>query len=360
MEEKNESNNEDLVVEEVVEGADKGKDSDEEKGLSLRDALNVGVEAFNDKEEQKVSKKEESVEEKESTKVASVAPSTPTYSAPSEWTEEEKQDFYNSSPKQQEASLRLHRSRNSKLEEIKAAAREYDHIRQLNESITPFIKAMGIKERPDVAVQKAVQLWKEFEYTDDPNKAAAEYLRAKGIEPPKELVSIPENNPLEQKINSIQQTQNAILNRIAEEQQRQVGASLLHHWNSFEETKNANGAFKYPDLKTESGPKIAAMVGSLVNRQTDLSKQFIATVEARIPDLSYYALLEEAYKFAGGKVDNSAPRSQPSVNKHINKAKRAAASRPGGSTMVPLDIGSKKLPRREALQYAMREVLEND
>lgn len=344
VEETNVENREEIPVEEVIEKDD--------KGLSLRDALNVAVTAATHEEPTEEVKEEKPVVEEKKEE--------PALNAPAEWSEEEKQDFYSSSRKQQEASLRLHKSRNSKLEEIKEAAREYNHVKQLNESINPFIKAMGLKERPDVALQKAVQLWKEFEYAEDPRKAAAEYLKAKGVTPPKEWTEVKEANPLEDKIRTIQEKQDALLNRIAEEERRVVESNLINNWSSFEATKNANGTFKYPDLKSESGPQLAGQVGSLVNGVTPLSKQFIEVTQKRIPNLDYNRLLEEAYKYLGGKIDDTPARSQQSAKNHITKAKRAASSKPGGATMVPIDAGAKKLTHRAALEYALQEVRERN
>ena len=324
---------------------------EKEEGLSLREALEVAVTASNHKEPEEEKPKEEV---KEAPKEEKVEP----YSPPSEFNKEEQEDFKQLSRKQQEATLRLHRSRMGKLEEIKKATEEYKYVRSIADSITPVLKAMGMKDSPEVIMQKSAALWKEFEYAEDPKRAAANYLRAKGIEPPSELENSAEPiSEYDRKLSALQEELNAVKARSVQEDRSKVETNLVQAWNAFEQTKNASGAIKYPDLVNESGPSIAAKIGSLVSGVTPLSKQFVAEVSSRVPDLTYGKLLEEAYRFYGGRIDNTeAPRTQPAQN-HVIKAKRAAASVPGKAGTLGAN-GSKKtfMSYRDAAKAALEEL----
>ncbi len=347
------TNEEKSIAEEVetVEVVEVKDSTEEDKGLSLRDALEVAVTASNHEEP---AQEKEKVEKQEAPKKEEPAP----YNAPSEWNKEEQEDFNQSSRKQQEAALRLHKSRVSKLEEIKKATEEYKYVRSIADSITPVLKAMGMKDSPEVIMQKSAALWKEFEYAEDPKRAAANYLRAKGIEPPAELENSAEPiSEYDRKLSALQEELNAVKARSVQEDRTKVETNLVQAWNSFEQTKNASGAIKYPDLVNESGPSIAAKIGSLVSGVTPLSKQFVAEVSSRVPNLTYGKLLEEAYRFYGGRIDNTeAPRTQPAQN-HVIKAKRAAASIPGRVGTLNAN-GTKKtfLSYRDAAKAALEEL----
>lgn len=331
---------ENIEIENVVDTPEK------EEGLSLRQALEVAhtAETHVEPEPEKEIKEEPKVE-------------APTYNAPSEWNNEEKADFLASSRKQQEAALRLHKSRSSKIEEIRNATNEYRDTKALAESIAPYIKAMGLKESPQVALQKATALWKDFEYAEDPKKAAAQYLLAKGIEPPKDWLESKPADVSDEKYRALQERQDKIENRLAQEERAKVENIIVQHWQAFEQTKNASGNPRYPDLAKPIGPEIADSIGSLVRGDTELSKQFIARAQRRIPDCTPQKLIEEAYRLSGGQVDDftAAPKSQ-SANNHLQKAKRASSSRPGGSHDVSVNGSTnKKLPLRSALERAVSD-----
>lgn len=329
--------------------------------LSRRDALEVGLEAVKEKEQAVAPvKAEPQQKEAEVVEAKPAAPEVPPLHPPAEWTKEEKEDFYSGTRKQQEASLRLNKARAGTLEQIRREKQEYDYLKKLSENVSPYIKAQGLKDSPEVAIQKAVAMWREFE-EGDPRKAAAQYLKAKGLEVPQELLD--EKNSENDPLNPIQQRLESLESLIREERESKEREVLIGSWNSFQDTKNASGKPMFPDLHSESGTNLAGQIGSLVSGRTELSKQFIAMAQARIPELDRTKLYAEAYKFLGGKVDESAPTKildKARSTEHIAKARRASASvMPSGSSSAST-TSNGKLSRREALLLALQEARERE
>lgn len=344
-------NTETIEIENVVQAPE-----EPEKGLSVREALEVAHTALDHKEETPAPAP--AAEQKVSQE--------PTYQPPAEYTKEEKEDFLGLSKRQQEASLRLYQSSRKRFDEIreesrraKEAQEEYRSIKELSSSLEPYLKVMGVKERSDVALQKAVALWKDFEYAEDPKKAAAQYLMAKGVQPPEDWLGGKTTNISDEQIRPLREELAEVKNILAQEQKAKVEAQILAEFGSFESAKNAAGSHKYPDLHSPSGTLLAAKVGQLVNGITPLSKEFIQDVHSRIPNATYQTLIEEAYKMRGGRVDLSEVPSQPAQN-HLTKAKRASSSKPGSSRGVSINGSSnKKLPLGEALRSAWHDLSEN-
>ena len=339
--------NEKEEVKEVTEEAAKPE------GLSLRDALEVAVIASKDKEEVKVEAPTE-----EAKPVEKEVSQEKTFDPPAEWSAEEKEDFKASSPKSQEAALRLHRGRQGKLEEIKREAADLQWAKDLAKEVEPYIKSVGGKKKTHEALIDALKMRREFD-EGDPRASAAAYLKAKGIEIPKELLEGREKESIaDEKIAPLQNQVNALTMRIAQEDQARTAAVLNQAWGQFEQEKNAAGAPRFPDIATnsESGLRLASYIGSLVSGQTDLSKQFIANAKGRIPDLSYQGLLTEAYRFAGGKVDDSEATKTQDTQKHIARSSRAAASKPGSGARSTSSGPVKKYKTyREAAEAALAE-----
>lgn len=289
---------------------------------------------------------------------------SPKYEPPAEYTAEEKADFLQLSPKGQEAQLRLDKSRRSRLDEIKAAAKEHEHAKKLAESVNPYIKAMGLKDSPEVALQKALGMWKEFEDPKTPEEikaAAAKYLQARGVEVPEGFLTQPENNAIASTIAPLQKEIEALKLRQSEADQAKKVEILNTAWMSFEKETNAAGKLKFPDINnTESGLKLSSEIGSLVSGDNALSKDFIARAQARIPGLTYQELFKEAYRYLGGKVDESATaitRPEPAQPSHLLKSKRAASSIPGRGGNSSVSGPSKKFKSyREAAQAALAEL----
>jgi hypothetical protein len=334
--------------------------------LSLRDALEVALEAQKDDagDDQGVGAP--------SARAATEAPEgsdtagddrnvpgsdEPPLQPPAEFTADEKADFLLLSRKQQEAQIRLHKSRLSRLEEIKAASRDYEHVKRFAQQIEPYIKARGIKEPADVAIQKAVALWAETKA--DPKRSAAALLRANGLPVPRDLLEDETRDPQDEKLSPLQERLNALESRIVQEDTAKAATALNAIWSSFEQAKNAAGIARFPDIqpeKGESGLQLATEIGSLVSGKTPLSLQFINSVRARNPQASAETLITEAYRFLGGRVDDSeAPRTQ-SPQQHLYKSNRAAASVPGRGVSSSSGTVKKFRSYREALEAAKAEL----
>jgi len=336
------------VVETKVE-SDEVK-TEEPEGLSLRDALEVGIETFNDKEgvsidgdERKREKKDSPEAPKRDRESHKEGKQDSPLQPPAEWDAEDKTYFFESTRKQQEAALKLHHKRQAALNDLraaaaekKAAAQEYETYKRLADEVAPYLKSIGDKRSPYEAITLALKMRNEFEQ-GDPKQAAAAYLKAKGVAVPRDLIT--QESIDQEKFSPLQQRLSQLESKLAEqeqlrlrEQQEEVKETLASAYVSFQKETNAAGAPKYPDLSdTEAGLRLVRNIGSLVNGATPLSQQFIANVNERIPGATYSRILEEAYKYHGGRVDESdTPRSQTSQNQ-IAKSRRAASSVPGGS-----------------------------
>lgn len=339
---------------------------DTEKGLSLRDALEVALEASADGGDGRtegsggdVDNTREAVDVAGKTDSASDSTPEPALEPPAEFTAEEKDDFKQLTRKQQEAQLRLHKSRLSRLSEIKQAAEEFKYAQKLAEAVTPYLKARGHKEPAEHAVQKAVALY--LETKENPKRAVAAILRAHGMEVPRELIDEKAIDPVEEKIAPLQNELQALKSERAQEQQRQAAAALNSVWTSFEQAKSASGVARFPDIqpdKGEAGMRLAAQIGSLVSGQTPLSQQWIGLTKERIPGATFETLLVEAYKYFGGRVDDaSTTRTQTNPQQHLARSNRAASSVPGrGAGLNSRSTDRKFKSYREAAAAALAEL----
>lgn len=345
---------------------------EEPKGLSIRDALEVAHEAAKVNKPSSGANEPSTRELQQSTTGGTESPNVlgrdkpesqqqPALDPPAEWSKDEKEAFKESSRRQQEAALRLHNSRQKSVSDIRSRQERLQYLEDLEKSVTPFIKALGTKEAPHIAIQKATQMWHDLENAKDPRVKAAEYLQAKGIEVPEGLLTGNETqNELDKKLTAIQSELESVKSRQAQEDRTRAEQFFGSVWQNFSSTKNAAGQPKFPDAgDTPEGMKLAGNIGSLINNETALSKQFIASAQSRIPNLTWEKLYEEAYKFSGGKVDDSPAPRTTSQKQHIAISRRAAASVPG-SGGAGQHSAPKKLTMREALESAVALQRENE
>lgn len=322
------------------------------EGLSLRDALEVALEAEKEEVPAPEEAEQEAVQEEKK-------PELPPLEPPAEWEKEDKELFHQSTRAQQEASLKLHHKRAAKLEEIKREAADLQWAKDLAKEVEPYLKAVGEKIPTHEALIKALKLRNELD-SGDPKANAAAYLRSKGLPVPKDLLEAEEEGKKEDPvISELRRELEAIKSERVQKQTEQTVNVLSQHWQTFEQEKNAAGTPRYPDLaNTEKGLELASNIGSLVRGDSDLSKQFIANAKARIPNLTYSKLLEEAYKFYGGTVDEStAPRTQD-TQRHIVKSRRAASSVPGRGAQSASGTVKKYKSYREAAAAALASLNE--
>lgn len=350
--------------------------TEEAKGLSLRDALEVSVTALSedkedggkgsDKSSEGVSRKGVGDTSDSSGNVGAPANGEKVvskYQPPAEYSPEEKADFLNSSEKQQEAALRLHSSSRNTLSEIRREAADLQWAKDLAKEVEPYLKATGGKKKAHEALIDALKMRREFD-EGNPTEAAANYLKAKGVPIPKELLEgKPKDTISDEKIIPLQNEIKEIKIRQAREDQAKAVTILSNVFTEFEGSKNAGGTPRHPDVNdTPTGLRISAQMASLVgvNGPTPLSTQFIANVRERIPNCDVQTLLEEAYKYCGGKVDDSNAPKTPSAQKHIAQSSRAAASRPGGSHSQVSGPVKRYKSTREAAAAALAEIRERE
>jgi hypothetical protein len=347
--------------------------AEEAKGLSLRDSLEVAIASEKAPEKEpktrsdklEVSYKGKRGREEAKLPEAKPEPVAKVLQAPSEWNKEEKADFEASTPKQQEAALRLHRSRSASIEEIRRSRAELQHLERLSQDVEPFLRAMGNKDPSPVAIQKALKMWADFEKAEDPRQAAAEYLRAKGKGDaiPEDWTASDAPSKQSQENATLLKELNDIKQRLAREDHAKALQPVVETLQEFEGTKNAAGKPKFPSFRSDDtspeGVAFAGSFGSLVNGVTPFSKEFIARTQSRIPNLTRAQLFEEAYKFSGGLVDDSpAPRPQ-ATQKHIQQSSRAASSVPGnGSSATSSGQVKRYKTTREAAAAALAELRE--
>lgn len=318
-------------------------------GLSRRDALGVALEELKSKESKTEVKEEQPAPQKEE------KPEAPKFEPPAEWTKEEKEDFLASSPRQQEASLRLHKSRQGALEQIRRESADLEWSRDLAKRVEGYLKARGVKGDPVSAVIDALDTVNEL--NEKPIDGAARVLKLKGYEPPPQLLELgkkPDSNP---QIEALQNELNAVKSKLASEEATRFKNVLAESWQDFTSTKNAAGLAKFPDvLDGETGTALARNIGSLVDGVTEFSKQFIENTAKRIPGLTLPRLIEEAYRFYGGRVDDSPASRTQDTQKHIARSSLAATSVPGRSAVSSVAPVKRFKTRREALQAAFEEV----
>lgn len=317
-----------------------------EKGLSRRDAIGVALEELGATKE----------EAPTPPPAVEAPPSLPKYEPPAEYTKEEREDFLQSSPKQQEAALRLHKSRHSTLENIKREKAELQWVKDLVGHVDPYLKARGYKDDPKQAIIDALEMRREIE--EKPIQSTAQILKLKGYQPPKELLDLDAKVEEDPEKISLQKRLQAVESKLANEELSKMTSVLTDSWNEFVGTKNAAGEPRFPDvLKEDAGPELARNIGSLIDGVSPLSRQFIASVEKRVPNLTIPKLVEEAYRFLGGSInDSSAPRTQ-STQRHLVQSTRAASSVPGRSSLSSSSGTAKKFKSfREAAKAAIEEI----
>lgn len=338
-----------------------GTEDKKPEGMSNRGALELALQDIKASEgKQAEPVKAVETPEPEEQKAAPTV-EAPKFQPPAEWDKEAKEDFSNLSPKQQEATLRLYHGRITKLSELQRASAENEQLKALSESVNPYLRAMGVKDPPAVAIQKALTMWNEIE-NGDTKTALAQILKAKGIEVPTELAG--EQDPESPKISALQSELDTVKAKIAQQEMAQSQAIAQQVWSSFESTKNAAGTNKYPDInESESGLALSRYIGSLVSGTTDFSKQFIALTQSRIPGCTPERLLEEAYKVGGGRVDDAVlPTRSTNPQEHLKKSNRAAASIPGRGTQgANANNAVKRFATfKEAAKHALAEIRERE
>jgi hypothetical protein len=326
--------------------------------LSRRDAIDVGIQA-NKEPSNRPPRKREIVIAKDEPKQEV---QKPRYEAPAEYNQEEREHFLSLTPEMQAKDLRLFKGHQDRRAKLNQDLQESGWVKDLAKDVNPFLQSVGEKLRPHEALTAALKLRHELE-TGDPVQNAINLLRRKGKEIPQALLDMAagetpkESNP---EFSELRKEVETLKLERQKESLKQEASQFLAAFETFQGQTNGANLSKFPDVNnSEAGVRLASELGSLVGGRTEISKQFIAKVRERLPSAGHVELFEQAYKFLGGRVDDSlAPVSKVAQQNHLQRSNRAAASVPGsGASFEPK--GRLKMTRAEANAKAYRELQEN-
>lgn len=357
-------NNTSLSRENVVNEEKPVEEPKAEPGLSRREALEVGIAAVKDKEETKAEERATAAPEARVAPEAEVSQALvvekPTLEPYSRWKQETKDAFKKIPRELQEDSLRVAQSLDETVREVSHKTNEHRDLIDLRNALTPYLKAMGEKMPTEVALKKALKMWGEFENAEDPKLAAAEYLKAKGIDVPEGFLEKKDIQPLQIDPKAIKDEIKAEIfqeQTLARVSQERADASL-----ELETEKNEAGLLRFPQFNgTEAGIQLATKMGQLVVGNHNDSVGFYAYLKARIPEseITQRRILEESYKWFGGTVDDTPGKKAPDKN-HLARSNRAATSVPGRGSSNGFSQPPKKLSRREWLAQSIERAKEEN
>lgn len=343
MNEQNETNIVKTEVQEVTESIDK---------LSNREALEQAI------SEKRVVPEDEPVIEKSTiTKTEVKAAVEADIDPPAEFSAEGKKAWKEKDITgiQKEYS-RIHSSRTAELTRAQNAERQAKEaskpLKDLAEKVRTYLAVRGEEDLPDEAkIAQALQLVNELKKGD--RTAIKAELKSIGIDldaAPGQVVSEPaQNSALQEKVDRL----------IAKEEERnfqQVAQTFETIFDKLTSEKTRTGKPVFPGLldNSEKGIQFAQELGSLTQ-----DERFRAGVLRRFPDADLTVLVREAYKYLGGEVSGDPVTVSTTTNQqHIEKARRASAVSPQGSTMRSRSDSSSligKLSKRAALMKALED-----
>lgn len=337
----------------------------DEKGLSLRASLKAAMQEA--KETEKGDKAAPSVAPRKRKEVVfnkepsseQTSKTTSRYEAPASFTPEEREVFASLAPEIQGRILKINESLVEKHKTLQRREEQVRWAEQIVQEAQPLIEKFGETMSPYQAIVKALKLRNDLE-TGEPEAMAAAYLQRKGRPVPKELLERAQPSAGSAAESDLRKKVEELENRFKREELTRSAELHLTAWNSFTSQKNEAGANRYPDVNdTESGIQLATKIGQLVSGNTALSQEFIANIRSRNPHAGPIELLDAAYRYYGGRIDDSKPaqntRKQPSTEEHLKRSAIAAASKPG-SGGISSDRVVKYKSTRDALAAAMRSL----
>jgi hypothetical protein len=293
-----------------------------------------------------------------------------TIEPPAQWSKDEKTAFFEMDSRGRAAALRIHRAQQQyhsrELERIRAEdgrikeeEGKLEWARRLADQVEPFVKTRGDKRPTYEQIVDALKLVNEFD--SNPQKAAADILKAKGFTPPGDW-DRPAEPGIEDKIKPVLDRVSTLEGELEQARKVQVANTFVELGTRMQATRNAAGTSRFPDFNdTESGITLASQMGSLIRGEHEHSAGFVAYLRAKVPGAASDPLqaLEEAYKWFGGKVDDSAEAPRPSdPQKHLIKSNRAASSVPGrGMNGTTSGSPVKKVNRLEALRRGLEQTI---
>lgn len=216
------------------------------------------------------------------------------------------------------------RINHSRLGELSRLQNEDSSFKGLVKELKPYIEAAGLQGKsPQQAVMEALALANELK--NNPLESVRNIIKVAKLNPDSIFSDdAPQKNVPDENFTALQKEVEAL--RLEREQERLqvLGQHFGAVFQSLAEEKNKAGTQRYLDLQdTEAGFKLASEIGSLIRKP-----DFQQAVRSRIPGAGLREFVVEAYRWFGGRVDESeSSRSQQNSN-HVQKAKRAASSVP--------------------------------
>ncbi len=223
---------------------------------------------------------------------------------------------------------RIHDLRTAEITRAQNAERqareEGKTYRELAKMAAPYIEARGADGvTPEKAIMEALALINEFK-KGDPATVKAE-LKKIGIDldkAPSAVASVPD-----EKFQALQSTVEELKREKEEAKFQQTVSTFETIWRDLTSLKTRTGELVFPDLldNSEAGMRFASELGSLTQ-----DARFQSGVLRRFPNADLKTLVQEAYKYLGGKVSGEAVTVSTQANQqHVARSRRAAAATPG-------------------------------
>lgn len=229
----------------------------------------------------------------------------------------------------------------------RAALNKSKIAEDLVSNVQSYLKLRGEDGPTEAQVAEAVKLVAEFRKHKGNPALLKQELKAIGID----LDAAPEQEVESEKITTLQNRLEALERDKEIQVYEQVAQTFNAAYQNLISQKNRTGDPVFPDLldNSEKGIQFGRDLGSVTQ-----DPRFRAQVLRRFPEADLSVLVREAYKFLGGRVADDSVTVSKNNQQHIQKARRAAASSPGGT--VSRDGNSSligKLSNRAALKKAI-------
>lgn len=282
------------------------------------------------------------------------APKEEPIKAPAEFNKEEKAAWEKGDTKQVlKAFERIHKSRTANFSRAQAAIQqEYGTMKELADRIKPYIEASGNNGKdPYRALTEAVAAVQMI--NSNPKLALKQILQMKGLTL-EELQDDSAEDKTSSKIEPIQARLNQLEQELKRRENEGVQRQFVDVFTSLQTEKAANGANRFLDLQdTEEGKQLAFDIGSQLRDQA-----WVERTKRRMPTAGLRELVVEAYKYLGGRIDESKESPQQKTEE-IKRAKSASASVPGRSSSIPGKFGKKAKTLEEAVDAAFEAYYSN-
>lgn len=214
-------------------------------------------------------------------------------------------------------------------------------------NVQSYLKLRGEDGPTEAQIAEAVKLVAEFRKHKGNPALLKQELKSIGID----LDAPPAPEAESEKITTLQSRLEALERDKEAQVYKEVAQTFNAAYQNLVSQKNRTGDPVFPDLldNSEKGIQFGRDLGSVTQ-----DERFRSQVLRRFPDADLSVFVREAYKFLGGRVADDSATVSKSNPQHIQKARRAAASSPGGT--VSRDGNGAlvgKLSNRAALKKAI-------